>query len=132
MTATATAMGTTTAIFYTLCAFHGVAAFYLPGLAPVNYCKAGEVTPTCKVHSTRNREGGHSVGYNRRDIDIYVVNCSRFIYVLVLYIFLGIKLCVSPPHLGGPVNSAYKFAAAYICMYVLSPQMSFWEFVVLY
>lgn len=48
-TATATAMRTTTAILYTLCAFYGVAAFYLPGLAPVNYCKAGETTPTCKV-----------------------------------------------------------------------------------
>ncbi|XP_011065430.1 PREDICTED: transmembrane 9 superfamily member 2 isoform X3 [Acromyrmex echinatior] len=41
-------MRTMTAIFYTLCAFHGVVAFYLPGLAPVNYCKAGETTPTCK------------------------------------------------------------------------------------
>ncbi|KAG5314871.1 TM9S2 protein, partial [Pseudoatta argentina] len=43
-------MRTMTAIFYTLCAFHGVVAFYLPGLAPVNYCKAGETTPTCKVY----------------------------------------------------------------------------------
>ncbi|KAL0124979.1 hypothetical protein PUN28_004253 [Cardiocondyla obscurior] len=42
------AMRTRTAFLYTLCAFHGIAAFYLPGLAPVNYCKAGETTPTCK------------------------------------------------------------------------------------
>ncbi|EFN74328.1 Transmembrane 9 superfamily member 2 [Camponotus floridanus] len=39
---------TTTVIFYTLCVFHGASAFYLPGLAPVNYCKAGETTATCK------------------------------------------------------------------------------------
>lgn len=39
---------TTTAIFYTLCVSHCVSAFYLPGLAPVNYCKVGETTTTCK------------------------------------------------------------------------------------
>ncbi|XP_015601918.1 transmembrane 9 superfamily member 2 isoform X2 [Cephus cinctus] len=34
-----------------LCTFlivHSATAFYLPGLAPVNYCKAGETSDTCK------------------------------------------------------------------------------------
>lgn len=46
-----TTIGTMTAItvFYTLCVLYGATAFYLPGLAPVNYCKAGEATLTCKV-----------------------------------------------------------------------------------
>lgn len=28
---------------------HSSKSFYLPGLAPVNYCKASESSPTCKV-----------------------------------------------------------------------------------
>lgn len=32
-----------------LVALRPAAAFYLPGLAPVNYCKSGDTSPTCKV-----------------------------------------------------------------------------------
>ncbi|XP_012134671.1 transmembrane 9 superfamily protein member 2 isoform X2 [Megachile rotundata] len=33
---------------FMICAIHGTSAFYLPGLAPVNYCKHGETSETCK------------------------------------------------------------------------------------
>lgn len=32
----------------TTCLIHRATGFYLPGLAPVNYCKAGETSETCK------------------------------------------------------------------------------------
>jgi len=48
---------TAAVIFYTLCAFYGASAFYLPGLAPVNFCKAGETTGTCKVRGAKIMEG---------------------------------------------------------------------------
>lgn len=35
---------------YTLtCTLLAINAFYLPGLAPVNYCKKEEVSESCKV-----------------------------------------------------------------------------------
>ncbi|XP_034184596.1 transmembrane 9 superfamily protein member 2 isoform X1 [Osmia lignaria lignaria] len=33
---------------FMVCTIHHASAFYLPGLAPVNYCKAGETSETCK------------------------------------------------------------------------------------
>lgn len=48
-------------LLFALCVIHGASAFYLPGLAPVNFCKAGEETTTCKVRTTRNRSLCRSV-----------------------------------------------------------------------
>ncbi|XP_014485207.1 PREDICTED: transmembrane 9 superfamily member 2 isoform X1 [Dinoponera quadriceps] len=41
-------MRTTTVVFCALSVLYGASAFYLPGLAPVNYCKASETSSNCK------------------------------------------------------------------------------------
>ncbi|XP_068973669.1 transmembrane 9 superfamily member 2 isoform X2 [Bombus flavifrons] len=35
-------------LLFVVCLIHHSSTFYLPGLAPVNYCKAGETSETCK------------------------------------------------------------------------------------
>lgn len=36
-------------IICALCVINSAWTFYLPGLAPVNFCKAGKTTETCNV-----------------------------------------------------------------------------------
>ncbi|KAF3427406.1 hypothetical protein E2986_12268 [Frieseomelitta varia] len=35
-------------LLFVVCLIHHSLGFYLPGLAPVNYCKRGETSETCK------------------------------------------------------------------------------------
>ncbi|CAD1477648.1 unnamed protein product, partial [Heterotrigona itama] len=41
-------------LLFVVCLIHRSLGFYLPGLAPVNYCKRGETSETCKLEFMKN------------------------------------------------------------------------------
>lgn len=114
---TMTAMRTTIVVFCALSVLYGVSAFYLPGLAPVNYCKAGETLKTCKVRYTETVKTGQlglvmiDVLYTHTYIHAYTCVHNTFIRIYMRIYFVYYILYVF---------SEYQYFTLFFCRVYLA------------
>ncbi|OAD56403.1 Transmembrane 9 superfamily member 2 [Eufriesea mexicana] len=68
-------------LLFVICSIHRTSTFYLPGLAPVNYCKRGETSETCKseikLYVNRLNTEKYVIPYEYSHFDFKVVFGER-------------------------------------------------------